>query len=53
MSRVYELTDEEIACIETGLNYLSMYDKEFAFIDCVSELINKLHNSKLYIGGVI
>lgn len=53
MSRVKELTDEEIACIETGLHYLSMYDKDFFYSDSINDLILKLHNSKVYIGDTI
>ena len=53
MNRVVELSDEEVSCIETGLHYLGLYDKEFAYSDYISDLIMKLHNSKIYIGGRI
>lgn len=53
MAKVIELTDEEISCIETGLHYLSMYDKEFYYSDYIGNLINKLHYSRLYVGNKI
>ena len=51
MAKVTELTTEEIACLLTGLNYLSMYDKQFSYIDYVGDLIKKLENSRVFIGG--
>lgn len=51
MAKVRELTIEEIACLLTGLNYLSMYDKEFGYIAYVTDLIEELENSRVFIGG--
>ncbi len=51
MSKVIELTDEEVSCIETGLHYLSMYDKDFYYSDYINDLIQKIHGSLVYVGG--
>lgn len=53
MSKVIELTEEEVSCIETGLHYLSMYDKDFFYSDYIGDLIEKLHCARVYIGDKI
>lgn len=53
MAKVIELSDEEVSCIETGLHYLSMYDKEFYYSNYINDLIGKLHYSRVYIGEKI
>lgn len=51
MSRVIELSEEEISCLATGLHYLNMYDKEFAYVDKVPELLNKIEENRIFVGG--
>lgn len=53
MSKVVELSDEEISCLETGLHYLSMYDKQFYYSNYINDLISKLHMSRVYVGDKI
>ncbi len=53
MSKVIELSDEEVSCLETGLHYLSMYDKDFSYSDYINDLISKINGNKVYVGGKI
>ena len=53
MSKVIELSDEEVSCLETGLHYLSMYDKDFSYSDYINDLIAKINGNKVYVGGKI
>lgn len=51
--KVYELTDEEVTALITGLHYLSINDTDFEFKDIIKDLLLKLDTGRLFVGGKI
>lgn len=51
--KVRELTDEEVSCIITGLNYLHKYDVEFCHYSYIAALVHDIEKNKIYVGDEI
>ena len=51
--KVTELSDEEVCCIITGLNRLSISDKDFMFYDMIKDLVKKIENNVIFVGSKI